>query len=70
MKMIRTVIQIIHPLKIILEPSENTEFSKNSLSEFRTPSVETAFITEIPPTKEIEEATVVALGKGKKYFQS
>ena len=70
MKMIRTVIQLIHPLKIILEPSEDTKFSKNSLLEFRTPSAETAFITEISLTKELEEATVVALGKGKKYFQS
>ena len=36
------------------------------MSEFRTPSMESTFVSEIPSVCEMEECIVAAAGKGKK----
>ena len=49
-----------------LESSLGEETLDDPLSEFRTPSMETTFVSEIPSACEMEEGIVVAPGEGKK----
>ena len=54
------------PIEVQLESSLGEETLDDPLSEFRTPSMETTFVSEIPSACEIEEGIVVAPGEGKK----
>ena len=49
-----------------LELSLGEETLEDPLSEFRTASMETTFVSEIPSACEMEEDIVFASGKGKK----
>ena len=49
-----------------LESSLGEETLGNPLSEFRTPSMETTFVSEIPSVFEMEEGIVLTPGEGKK----
>ena len=49
-----------------LESSLGEEALDHPLSEFRTPSMEITFVSEIPSAWEMEEGIVVAPGEGKK----
>ena len=53
-------------MKVQLESSIGEETLDDSLSEFRTPSIENTFVSEIPSACEMEEGIVVAPGEGKK----
>ena len=54
------------PIEVQLELSLGEETLEDPLSEFRTPSMETTFVSEIPSACEIEEDIVFASGEGKK----
>ena len=54
------------PIEVQLESSLGEETLDDPLSEFRTPSMETTFVSEIPSDFKMEEGIVVALGEGKK----
>ena len=54
------------PIEVQLESSLGEETLDDPLSEFRTPSMETTFVSEIPSACEMEEGIVVAPGEGKK----
>ena len=54
------------PIEVQLESSLGEETLDDHLSEFRTPSMETTFASEIPPACEMEEGILVAPGEGKK----
>ena len=54
------------PIEVQLESSLGEEALDDSLSEFRTPSVETTFVSEIPSACDMEKGIVVAPGEGKK----
>ena len=54
------------PIEVQLESSLGEETLDDPLSEFRTPSMETTFVSEIPSACEMEEGVVVAPGEGKK----
>ena len=54
------------PIEVQLESSLGEETLDDPLSEFRTPSMETTFVSEISSTCEMEEGVVVAAGEGKK----
>ena len=54
------------PIEVQLESSLVEETLDEPLSEFRTPSMETTFISEIPSACEMEEGIVIAAGEGKK----
>ena len=49
-----------------LESSLGQKILDNPLSEFRTPSMETTFVSETPSACEMKEGIVVAPGDGKK----
>ena len=49
-----------------LESSLGEETLGNPLSEFKTPSMETTFVSEIPSVCEMEEGIVLTPGEGKK----
>ena len=51
-----------------LESSLGEKTLDDTLSEFRTPSVETTFVSEIPSACEMEESIVVEPGEGKINF--
>ena len=53
------------PIEVQLESSLVEETLDEPLSEFRTPSMETNFVSEILSACEMEEGIVVAPGKGK-----
>ena len=53
-------------MKVQLESSIGEETLDDSLSEFRTPSIENTFVSEIPSACEMEEGIVVVPGEGKK----
>ena len=50
------------PIEVQLESSLGEETLDDPLSEFRTPSMETTFVSEIPSACEMEEGIVVAPG--------
>ena len=50
------------PIQVQLESSLGEETLDDPLSEFRTPSMETTFVSEIPSACEMEEGIVVAPG--------
>ena len=52
------------PIEVQLESSLGEETLDDPLSEFRTPSMETTFVSEIPSAREMDEG--VAPGEGKK----
>ena len=54
------------PIEVQLESSLGEETLDDPLSEFRTPSMETTFVSEIPSACEMEEGIVVAPGGGNK----
>ena len=54
------------PTEVQLESSLGEETLDDPLSEFRTPSMETTFVSEISSTCEMEEGVVVTAGEGKK----
>ena len=54
------------PIEMQLESSLGEETLDDPLSEFRTPSMETTFVSEIPSACEMEEGIVVTPGEGKK----
>ena len=54
------------PIEVQLEPSLGEETLDDPLSEFRTLSMETTFVSEVPSACEMEEGIVVAPGEGKK----
>ena len=54
------------PIEVQLESSLGEETLDDPLPEFRTPSVATTFVSEIPSGCEMEEGIVVAPGEGKK----
>ena len=54
------------PTEVQLESSLAEETLDDPLFEFRTPSMETTFVSEIPSACEMEEGIVVAPGEGKK----
>ena len=54
------------PTEVQLELSLGEETLEDPLSEFRTASMETTFVSEIPSACEMEEDIVFASGKGKK----
>ena len=54
------------PIEVQLELSLGEETLEDPLSEFRTASMETTFVSEIPSACEMEEDIVFASGKGKK----
>ena len=64
------------PVEMQLESSLGEETLDDPLSEVRTPSMETTFLSELPSACEMEEGIVVAPGEGKKpafilnYFYS
>ena len=54
------------PVEMQLESSLGEETLYDPLSEVRTPSMETNFLSELPSACEMEEGIVVAPGEGKK----
>ena len=54
------------PMEVQLESSLGEETLDDPLSEFRTPSMETTFVSGISSACEMEEGIVVAAGEGKK----
>ena len=54
------------PVEMQLESSLGEEKLHDPFSEFRTPSVETTCVSEIPSACEMDEGIVVAPGQGKK----
>ena len=54
------------PIEVQLESSLGEETLDDPLPEFRTPSMETTFVSETRSACEMEEGIVVAPGKGKK----
>ena len=54
------------PIEVQLESSLGEETLDDPLSKFRTPSMETTFVSEIPSACEMEEGILVATGEGKK----
>ena len=54
------------PIEVQLESSLGEETLDDPLSEFRTPSMETTFVSEIPSACVMDEGIVVAPGERKK----
>ena len=57
---------VLAPIEVQLESSVGEETLDDTLSEFRTSSMESTFVSEIPSAREMEEGIVVAPGEAKK----